>query len=133
MKLNSCALGSIDLSLYIMTAILPKYIGRTYAFRNSLEMPEIVNGHIVIRFNGAMARHQSLFGGGYGYVPSLINYGWRWKNQSVKPIHRFTYYEGDHFLEDAIHALFVFYKGACNHLKSMMGLRLRKLIVRKGR
>ena len=82
----------------------PKVYRRTYAFRNSLEMPEIVNGHIVIRFTGAMVRHQSLFGGGYGYVPSLINYGWRWKNQSVKPIHRFTYYEGDHFLEDAIHA-----------------------------
>ena len=82
----------------------PAVYQRTYVFRNSLEMPEIVNEEAVIRFDSKMARHKSLFGGGYGYVPSLINYGWRWRRQPSKPIYRFTYYEGDHFLEDAIHA-----------------------------
>ncbi|MEG1502119.1 MAG: hypothetical protein RR370_01880 [Synergistaceae bacterium] len=81
----------------------PSRYERTYAFRNSLESVQIKDNQAFIRFDPQMARHNSLFKNGDGYVPSLINYGWRWKKAGTN-IPRFTFYDGDRFLEDAISA-----------------------------
>lgn len=81
---------------------------RTYDFLNSIKISPIVReGNTYtfsVYFDQDIATHPSYFNGEDGYVPILLNEGFSWKeeNQPVPPIHHLSYYEGFHFVEDAI-------------------------------
>lgn len=56
--------------------------GRTYRFMRSvrLSMPKTEDGKriITVYFDHSLATHRSIFGGESGFVPILLNEGWKW-------------------------------------------------------
>ena len=85
----------------------PKVYHRTGLFKRSLFVDDTVNINasgkqltMHIKFND-YAWHNSLWNGYSGYLPILWSEGWAWKDQS-NPIERFTYWDGNGFLQTAI-------------------------------
>lgn len=83
----------------------PNQYERTGKFLESVEVLEVTQEpdrlEATIGYNQD-ASHPSLYGGS-GYVPTLINSGWRWKKTPKNGhIERFTYFGGDHFADRAI-------------------------------
>lgn len=62
----------------------------------------IVGDKFEIYFEPSLAYHPSIMPKKYqqAFVPTLIDYGWDWGR--TPRINHFTYYEGYHFIEDAI-------------------------------
>lgn len=57
--------------------------------------------HIAVYFDDS-AYHPSVFNSQYlRFVPTLMDSGWAWKNQTVS-IYRFSFFEGEHFIQKAI-------------------------------
>lgn len=83
----------------------PNVYERTYRFKQSLRISpvKLENNSLAVEvyFDDAYAYHPSVLGGKDGYVPLLINDGWRWKDISKAP-YRFSHYEGFNFVERAI-------------------------------
>jgi hypothetical protein len=88
----------------------PKYYKRTYMFQRSLRTEEIIaNGNEIavrIYFDEKYATHPSVVynrgkKGEDGFVPILLNYGWRWRKNSDLYYH-FSTYEGFNFVEKAV-------------------------------
>lgn len=55
---------------------------------------------IAVNFKEENAHHPSIFNGEDGFVPNLLNYGWRWKKKSGP--YRLGHYEGAKFVEKGI-------------------------------
>jgi hypothetical protein len=55
---------------------------------------------VSVNFREENAMHPSLFGGKDGFVPLLLNYGWRWKKKTGP--YRLAFYEGAKFVEKGI-------------------------------
>ncbi len=83
----------------------PHIYTRTYDFQNSLRISPVSSNGIVhtigVYFDQDMATHPSLWGGEDGYLPFLLNDGWKWKNDTTN-IYRFSHYDGFHFIEQGI-------------------------------
>ncbi len=82
----------------------PKVYERTYFFKYSLRYEDVQQiGNtlsIVIFFDEGFSTHESILGGKDGFVPILLNDGYRTRLQP--PRYHFTHYEGFHFVEKAI-------------------------------
>ena len=103
-RLRQCIQDRID---EIYDIYQPRVYQRTYAFQSSLYVDDVVRidtigKKLTIRllFNDN-AYHPSLWGGDKGYLPSLLNDGWSWKNSNID-IYRFSNFDGYHFLENAV-------------------------------
>lgn len=92
----------------------PKVYDRKDWFRKSLEMnikKTNNNIEIVIGFNNKYAWHPSIIkkyrdtNRYRGYVPILLDMGWEWKSMPPKIKHRFHWYEGYSFMEEAIQSV----------------------------
>lgn len=90
----------------------PSVYKRTYDFRDSLYAENIAQARIVgnrielsISFMDSMSYHRNIFDDHDSYVPALINFGWnapKLESLISGKKHRFTHYEGYHFIEKAI-------------------------------
>ena len=89
-----------EINNYYQSYPNPVRYKRTNKLAESLDIVKVSDGKAYIKFN-KNAYHKSLFSDKESFVPSLINYGWKWKHQKRK-IKRFTYYEGYHFIQKAI-------------------------------
>lgn len=85
----------------------PKVYHRTGLFQQSLFVDDAISVSasgkqltMNVKFND-LAWHDSLWNGSSGYLPVLWSEGWSWKDQS-DPRERFTYWNGNHFLKNAI-------------------------------
>jgi hypothetical protein len=78
---------------------------RTYDFQKSLRVsPVTTDGFtysIEVYFDERQATHPSIFNGGDGYLPFLLNDGWQWHNDKTF-IYRLSYYDGFNFVEKGI-------------------------------
>lgn len=94
---------------YYYMSYSPKVYNRTHGLQNSLTVDDLcemsasknkIICKIIINDN---AIHPSLFGGEAGNVFWLINSGWEVKKDvCFRDIYRLGYFEGYHFLENAI-------------------------------
>lgn len=86
------------------TSYDPVQYERTYSFLNSVRITPVFqegfNLSVKIYFDEDLATHDSIFGGESGYVPILINEGWKWHNKTGP--YRLASYEGFNFIEKAI-------------------------------
>lgn len=90
----------------------PNVYKRTYDFRDSLYAENFVHARVVgnriemsISFRDSMSYHTNIFNDHKSYIPALINFGWsapKLESMTRGRVHRFTYYEGYHFIEKAI-------------------------------
>lgn len=82
----------------------PVVYERTYFFKHSLRYEDVKmvgdTMSVVIFFDEDFSTHESILGGKDGFVPILLNDGYRTKLQP--PRYRFTHYDGFHFVEKAI-------------------------------
>lgn len=90
----------------------PSTYERTFDFQDSLYAEDFIHARVrdnrielSVSFRPSMAYHKNLWNDHTSYVPLLINSGWHSKKleQRMKPVHRFTWYEGYHFIEKAVH------------------------------
>lgn len=81
----------------------PTVYHRTHAMQSSLRIEtDITNLSIGVYFDDT-AWHMPTVGSSQylRFVPTLIDTGWEWKN-APHPIYRFTYWDGAHFIKEAI-------------------------------
>lgn len=81
----------------------PSRYGRTGGLRDSVFGYVGLGGVTGIVSFTDFATHPSVFGQGAGYTPALINDGWQvGQDKWFSGIPHFGYYEGSHFVENAV-------------------------------